>query len=118
MRILINGHNVPIKNIDTGRIRDVAELQQQTGWKLPEVRETIAKNETYSAAVVTFLSLRAAGVAITWDDVLDLSYNDFKVIAEPGDFRGTEAAAPDPQSPSGASAPDDEPQDEGQTPQG
>ncbi|WP_295787506.1 hypothetical protein [uncultured Microbacterium sp.] len=110
MRIKIAGHDLAVKNLDTARIRSVAELQQQTGWKLPEIRTLVAENESYSAAVVTFLSMRDGGVSTTWDDVLDTNFNEVQVIAEPGDVRIAQEAPADPQSPSGASAPDDAPQ--------
>jgi len=112
MRILVYGHDVPTKNLDTARIRDVADLQTQTGWKLPEIRQVTAKNDSYTVAVITFLSLNAAGIRTSWDEVLDLPYEAARVVREPGDDRRAEQTTPDPQLPSGASAPDAEPQAE------
>jgi len=112
MRILVNGQDVPTKNLDTARIRDVADLQTQTGWKLSDIRTITSKNDSYTSAVITFLSLNAAGVRTSWEEVLDMPYEAVRVVREPGDNRGAEQTTPDPQSPSGASAPDADPEAE------
>lgn len=107
MKIRIKDVTVVGRNIDSARIRDLVELQTQTGMKLPEIREAGAPGAVYTAPIVAFLSMRGAGHSFTWDDALDLSLDDIRVVVEPGDQRGTqEDAAADPQQPSGASAPD------------
>lgn len=116
MRIKIDGHNLPVKNLDTSRIRYVAELQQQSGWKLPEIRAHAAAAESINAAILSFLSLRNEGIATTWEEMLDRTFEDIQIVADPGDSRKAEAPTTDPQEPSGASAPDAAPEAEATQP--
>lgn len=107
MKIKINGITIAVKNLDSARIRDIAELQQQTGMKLPEIRDAAAPGSVLTPAILAFLSMRGAGQAFSWEDATELSFNDIAIISEPGDVaRASGADAPDPQKPSGASAPD------------
>ncbi len=79
--------------------------------KLPEIRKAGEPGSVLVPAILTFLSMRGAGHAFTWDDALELTNDDVKVILEPGDVRAQENEEADPQSPSGASVPDgDEPE--------
>ncbi|MBQ9918016.1 MAG: hypothetical protein IJO71_12565 [Microbacterium sp.] len=107
MKIKYQGHTLSVKNLDTARIRDVAELQQQTGWTLPEMRKAGAPGSAYTPPILLFLSLRAENIPTSWDEVLDAGYGDIEILTEPGDNRAQEAPESDPQEPSGASAPDD-----------
>jgi len=107
MKIKIKGTTVPVKNLDTGRLRDVYELQLQTGWSLVELRDQVRNNQTMNAAVLVFLSASAAGAPLTWDEVLDLGFSDFEVVQEPGDTARGKKPNADPQKPSGDSSPDD-----------
>lgn len=108
MKIKYQGHTLPVKNLDTARIRDVAELQQQTGWTLPQIREAGKAGSAYTPPILLFLSLRGEGIPASWDEVLDIGFGDIEIVTEPGDNRGQEAPEADPQEPSGASAPDDD----------
>jgi hypothetical protein len=112
MKIQIKGKTMPLKNLDSARLRDVAELQQQTGWKLTEIRDQIAQNEVINAAVLVFLSSHASGAGMSWDDVQDLGFGDFRLVQEPGDTARGKKAKVDPQKPSGDSSPDAAPQAE------
>jgi hypothetical protein len=108
MRIVIDGHELPVKNLDTARIRDVAELQQQTGWKLSQVRQEIADSDAISAGVLIFLSMRHAGLPTTWDEVQDRTLEEVRIIQDPGDIarEQPEAEASDPLPASGDSSQD------------
>lgn len=109
MKLIVRGEEIPFKTIDTSRLRDVAELQQQTGMKLAAIRTECAENETVNTAVAIFLGRRAADLPTSWDDVQDYSFQDVRIVLEPGDAPRTPSEdddEPDPQSPSGASAPD------------
>ncbi len=111
MKIKVKDVTLEIRNIDNARLRDLAELQTQSGMKLPEIRKSRRARIGSRPAILTFLSMRGACHAFTWDDALELTNDDIKVLVEPGDVRAQEIEEADPQSPSGASVPDgDEPE--------
>ncbi|MEZ3156855.1 hypothetical protein AB1K56_07970 [Microbacterium sp. BWR-S6Y] len=107
MKIRIKDVTVVGRNIDSARIRDLVELQTQTGMKLPEIREAGKPGALLTAPVIAFLSMRGAGHAFTWEDALDLSLDEIRVVVEPGDRPAVqEDEQADPPQPSGDSAPD------------
>lgn len=106
MRIKVKDVTLEVRNIDNARLRDLIELQTQSGMNLPQIRQAGAPGSVYTPALLAFLSMRGAGHAFTWDDALDLTNEDISVLVEPGDLRSKEGAGEDPQKPSGASAPD------------
>lgn len=106
MKIKVNDVVLTVRNIDTARIRDLAELQTQSGMMLPDLRKAAVPGSVLVSAILAFLSMRGAGHAFTWDDALDLTNENVSVVFEPGDIRTSDAPAEDPQSPSGASVPD------------
>lgn len=65
--------------------RNLAELQQQTGWDMSTM--TQAEAAVYGAAMAAFCALRNAGFEPQWEDLIDRDVEDFELIEEPGDKR-------------------------------
>lgn len=88
------------------KIRDLAELQRGTGLKMADLQAALADNEALGMQAVVFLTLRNAGLMVSFDEAGDFAEDDFDVTAEPGDLP-SEAA--DPTSARSGSTPGDEP---------
>lgn len=97
MRVKIDGRELPAKNLDKARVRDIVELQRQTGWKMQELRTQMDTTDILGYAIVIFLTLRNAGAAPTWDECLDRGMTEIEFIQEPGDETPAEEDASEPQ---------------------
>ncbi|MHC9046812.1 hypothetical protein ACYX8G_19680 [Microbacterium saperdae] len=91
------GVELVTKNIHSARLRDIAELQTQTGLKLEELRDKIRAEDILGMASLLFLTLRNAGAeTFTWNDALDTEMDNFTLVQEPGDVRRAKEAAASP----------------------
>lgn len=109
MKMTIDGRQLVAKNLDTARVRDVVELQRQTGWKLKELKDNVVEAESLGIPLIAFLTLRNAGFSPVWDELLDRQISDFELEPDAEDeARAAEAAAAaDPPQPLEDSAPAD-----------
>lgn len=78
-------------------IGGIADFQRATGWKVAEIEEQIQAADIIGVAIGTYFALANAGFKPDWDEILGSDPDDFEPIKEPGDARGQEADAPDPQ---------------------
>ena len=83
---------------DKGKIRDLAAIQESTGWSMEDLNKRLTTQEMVTAQVVVFLSLRNAGMFVTWDEVGDFAQDEVEVVEEPGDRPAVEDPAEDPQT--------------------
>jgi hypothetical protein len=88
------------------RIKDLAEIQKATGLKMADLQSTLTENEALGIQAVIFMSLRAAGQFVSFDEAGDFAEDEFDIVVEPGDLPEEE---PDPTSARTDSAPGDEP---------
>ena len=100
MKIKIDGRVLLVKK----RVRDVIELQRQTGWKLEEMDKKLKEADAYSLPITAFFALANAGFTPIWEDLLDRDPEEFEPVADAGDEReGLDAS--DPLSPPSDSDP-------------
>lgn len=110
MRIIIDGEELIARNLDTARLRDIAELQRQTGWKMKEIREQVTAADIFGPAITLFLTLACYGHEPDWDDILDRDVKSIDFQKDPIDEATEARDAPDPQLPAPPdSSPGDEP---------
>ena len=99
MKITIDGRELLAKTPDNARLRDLIELQRQTGWKMQEIETQVGEADIFAVPLTAFLTLANAGFSPKWEDILDRPASDFQVVQEPGDVREGDAQDP-PISPS------------------
>jgi len=99
------GKELRAANLDAAKIGALADLQIATGWTMPVLMEH-AKLEMVGVQILAFLTLRNAGMQVSWNDVREVALADVEIIPEPGD--DPEAVA-DPQPARSGSTPGDEP---------
>lgn len=110
MKIRIDGRELLIKR----RVRDMIELQLQTGWKLEDLKQKVEEADAYSLPISAFFALANAGFSPVFEELLDRDPADFEQVEEPGDVAraAEEGDEPDPQisrtdsDPGGAEAAD------------
>lgn len=105
------GKELRAANIDSAKIGALADLQIATGWTMPVLMEH-AKLEMVGVQILAFLTLRNAGMFVSWQDVCDVALADLEIISEPGD-----GAGPDEDPRQGGSTPDAAPAVAAQTAQ-
>ena len=79
-----------------GRNRDLAALQRETKWKLPEINE-MAQLEGPALALCLYLSFRGTGRLISYAKAEEL-LDEVEFIIEPGDSPDGEGETEDPTS--------------------
>jgi len=87
------------------KIRDLAELQRGTGLKMADLQDALGNNEALAMQAVVFLTLRNAGLMVSFDDAGDFGEDELDVVTEPGDV----PMAADPTSARSGSTPGAEP---------
>lgn len=87
---------VPGLRLDSARMRDLAALQREMGWKLAKINE-VAELEGVGMALMIYLSFRATGRLITYARAEEL-LDEVDPVPEPGDIPEPEEATEDPQS--------------------
>lgn len=73
-----------VRNLDTAPPRAVIRLQEETGWKLTEIRDRIAGADFYAPLLTSFLTAATAGRPVLWDFLLDTPMSEW-----PWSFEGT-----------------------------
>ena len=86
------------------KIRDLAELQRGTGLKMADLQDALGNNEALAMQAVVCLTLRNAGLMVTFDEAGDFGEDELDVVTEPGDV-----PAADPTSARSGSTPGGEP---------
>jgi hypothetical protein len=111
--ITIDGQEMLARNLDTARIRDVAELQRQSGWKLEQIRNQVQEADVLGAAILLFLTLAAYGHGPKWEEILDRDLTLFEGLKQDPQELAIEAEQRgDVEDPS-VSPPDSDPGDDG-----
>jgi hypothetical protein len=98
------GKELRAASVDTAKISALADLQLATGWTMPQIMKH-AELEMVGVRILSFLTLRSAGMFVSWDEVGDIVLDDLEIIADPGDPQVVE----DPQGARGGSTPGDAP---------
>jgi len=96
MKIRIDGRELLVKK----RVRDIIELQRQTGWKLEDLDKQVAAADALSMPVTAFFALANAGFSPIFDELMDRDVEEFEIVEEPGDDREGGDVVDPPQSPS------------------
>lgn len=103
--ITVEGEQLLARNLDTARIRDVAELQRQSGWKLKDIRDAVKESDVLAPALLLFLTLAAYDRHPNWEEILDGDLKVFEGLKQDPQELAVEAerrgdVADPPQSPS------------------
>jgi hypothetical protein len=81
-----------------GKIRDLADMQRQTGMRMKQIQQEAETNESFGLQLALFLTLRSAGHMVSFDTVGDFSEADLEILDEPGDEQEDEDEAEGPTS--------------------
>ena len=116
MRMQYDGRELIVRNLDTARLRDIAELQRQTGWKMNELRDRIAEADILAGSLTIFLTLAAYDYEPKWEDLLDGTISALRMEQDPQDVviaAESVGDVQDPPRPPSGSDPGGEPPAEG-----
>lgn len=96
MKIRIDGRELLVKK----RVRDIVELQRQTGWKMEDIDKQVAVSDALAIPMTAFFALANAGFNPVFEDLLDRDPEDFELVEEAGDTRegGDVTDPPQPRS--------------------
>jgi hypothetical protein len=85
MRLVVDGQEYPLKNMQTAPVIYVLELQKQTGWKGNQIKERIDEADLLAAPISLFLTLAAAGQKPSWTDCFARPLGDYEILQDPED---------------------------------
>lgn len=94
MKIRIDGRELLVKK----RVRDIVELQRQTGWKMEDLETQVQKSDVLSLPMAAFFALANAGFTPVFDELLDRDPEEFELVEEAGDSREGGDVTDPPQS--------------------
>lgn len=90
------GRELVIVSRDNAKLRDLSALQLATGWTMKDLQHMTQeqKLEGPSTLAVLFLTLRNAGFMASWDEVGELTFDDFDFVKDVGDDAVVEDPTP------------------------